>query len=909
MRLSRRVQLNPEVIDSSLQRLNCVSQNIIEADISPTVLALLTSVAPDVVRQRVAELPPRAAGDIGKEEAIDFGGAGMNTALALSLHTVLLSRNRLTTTLGLVQFKNVVRLSLLGNRVQRIEDCEALSLLPSLQYLTLEFNPVTSLPHYRAHILRICSWPDTLNSKNCRLRKLDTRSVLPAEVERAAQCLQREKVTLGELVHRMRFLALLTEAEKRIALHNEIRRRGFMLQDSFLTLTVESIVTRCSAQLLALVDVSTASHLARRLMGGKCRICAVTPESSFDDDNSNEKELSQLATSFGHSLSSSKTLSLQHPYQAELTAFCKDWSRDVFRRATTSLDHRICGLLLNIAHTLGEELTVMDVDYLNKLWFTQIAKVDSFKFYQFRNLKENPVANGNAPTVAARSEKPCEGINGSMKESTWEEFVRVPLIPSETHPHAPRVEAMNGNEDVLSLRSISPITQQTVKCSNVVANCERQKSSCDAPEHSLQKLPEIEKMPNDGNNGNELKKSPKVEKCNSDWASIEEFPLMAPVPFPAPKDELALEQELLHKLKCHVRRRILRLWRSKLRRNQQETLCANFIQRRFEGFLTLSTPTPHAISSTLQMLPRKEQKRVLFQLWREQARMSYAPRLLRLAQLFSRWRWRTYQQEIINYFAAKRRTRTFTEVWHCWAEALHVHIVDRRNRSREKIQNIDVLPDATSGFQSPVRNGCSRMMMSLDRRLKETRDVFLEDCSSFKATTDATPGLTCSTKPSVNGAFNVPQMPHLEGTSATASRISLPMAIPKMVHSPSVQPPFSCEKATQTTLPPSNDGAAEECKDEFCLEAKKAVEVMQADRLRLVDRLIALEQRVCEESLRVQHREEEIEDLKQKLKAMTVREECVGSTIGDYQREIEHLRVIVRALREERRELLRPIFQ
>ncbi|EKF33603.1 hypothetical protein MOQ_002531 [Trypanosoma cruzi marinkellei] len=909
MRLSRRVQLNPEVIDSSLQRLNCVSQNIIEVDISPTVLALLTSVAPDVVRQRVAELPPRDVGDIGKEEAIDFGGAGMNTALALSLHTVLLSRNRLTTTLGLVQFKNVVRLSLLGNRVQRIEDCEALSLLPSLQYLTLEFNPVTSLPHYRAHILRICSWPDTLNSKNCRLRKLDTRSVLPAEVERAAQCLQREKVTLGELVHRMRFLALLTEADKRIALHNEIRRRGFMLQDSFLTLTVERIVTRCSAQLLALVDVSSASHLARRLMGGKCRICAVTPDSSFDDDNSNEKEFSQLATSFGHSLSSSKILSLQHPYQAELTAFCKDWSRDVFRRATTSLDHRICGLLLNIAHTLGEELTVMDVDYLNKLWFTQIAKVDSCKFYQFRNLKEKPMANGNAPTVAARREKPCEGINGSMKESTWEEFVRVPLSPSDTHSHAPRVEAMNGNEDVLSLRSISPITQQTVKCSDAVASRDWQKSSCDAPEHSSQKQPKLDKAPNDGINGDEPKKSPKVEECNSDWASIEELPLMAPVPFPAPKDELALEQELFHKLKCHVRRRILCMWKSKVKRKQQETLCANFIQKRFEGLLLLSTPTPHAISSTLQFLPRKERKRVLFQFWREQARLSYAPRLLRLSQLFSRWRWRTYQHDVINYFTAKRRTRTLNEVWRCWAEALHVHIAGRRNRSEEKIHNIAALPDAMSGFQSPDRNGCSRVMISSDRRLKEPHNVFLENCSSFKVTTDATPGLTCSTKPSVNGACNVPQMPHLEGTPAIVFRSSLPMVIPNMVRSPSVQPPFSCEKATQTTMPHSNDGVTEKCKDEFCLEAKKAVEAMQADRLRLVDRLIALEQRVCEESLRVQHREEEIEDLKQKLKAMTVREECVGSTIGDYQREIEHLKVVIRALREERREMLRSSFQ
>ncbi|RNF20757.1 uncharacterized protein Tco025E_03828 [Trypanosoma conorhini] len=907
MRLSRRVQLSPDVIDSSLQRLNCVSQNIIEVDIHPTVLALLTSVSPDVVRKTVAELPLHDAGSVGQDDGMEFSAAGMNTALASSLHTVLLSRNRLTTTLGLVQFKNVVRLSLLGNRVQRIEDCEALSLLPALQYLTLEFNPVASLPHYRAHMLRICSWPDTLSTKKCRLRKLDARSVLPAEVERAAECLQREKVTLGELVHRMRFLSLLAEAEKRIALHNELRRRGFVLRDTLLNLTVESIVTRCSAQLLALIDVGAASHLARRLMSGKCRMCAMTPENSFDADASAEDELSRVATSFAHSRSSSNMLALQSPYQADLTAFCKDWSRDVFRRAMTSLDHRICGLLLSIARTLGEELTVMDVDHLNKLWFTQVAKVDSCEFYRCQNRRKNLLGGGKLPTFTARRETSRVEVKELTREnSTREEFVRVPLSPTRTHLHTPCVEAKGDGADAFSLRSISPITQHGMHASDVIAAHDRQEAGSAALGDSCRKRPGLPKAPHNGGHTEALVEPATVEEYSSDRASVE-LPLAAPVPFPAPKEEFLLEQELLQKLNWHVRQRVLRVWKTKAWRRRQDKLCLKFTQNRLEGLLLLSTPTLHAVCSTLQLIPRRERKRVLFQFWREQARRSYAPRLLRLAQLFTRWRWRTDQQRIITHFALERRTRILTEVWRSWREALHTRVAEARTRLRESAHIIDAVPNVMTGFQPPTQNGPARMKMSSETHAGESQQTPFESCSLFKVATEATPGLTCSTKLSVNGAVNVPHTIRLVGTPAVASRLSLPMVTPNAAESPSLQPPSLCDKETQTTPPPSNNDPTYESRDKFCLEAKQAVEAMQVDRLRLVDRLIALEQRLSEESLRVQHRDEEIVGLKRKLNAMVLREECVGSTIGDYQREIEHLRAVVQALREERREMLRPI--
>ncbi|ORC93749.1 uncharacterized protein TM35_000016260 [Trypanosoma theileri] len=934
MRLSRRVQLNPEVIDSSLQRLNCVSQDIVEVDIHPTVLSLLTTVAPDEVRRAVAELPPHSTFNNGRreEEQVDFSGAGINTAVAFSLHTVLLSRNRLTKTLGIVQFKNTVRLSLLGNRLQRIEDCEALSLLPSLQYLSLEFNPVTSLPHYRAHILRICSWPDSLQPKSCRLKKLDTRSVLPVEVERAAQCLQREKVTMGELVNRMRFLSLLIEAEKRIALHNEIRRRGFIIQDTLLQLTVENVVTRCSTQLLALVDVSAASHLVRRLMSGKCRLCSISDENSmindenmYDnimDDTHTETETSQLASTLSLSLSRPYTATLNNPKKATIAAFCKDWSRDVFRRAMTSLDHRICELLLSIAHSLGEELTVMDVDRLNKLWFTQVAKVDSCKFYEQDKYKKSTSKIEKLFFSPTKIETPSQKINKVSKIEKKEEeeeeeeeardedmmMVHIEVDSSHQNLNGMRVESET-DIDVISLRNVSPISQRVVSDQrNLVPIKELHEFASAALEEDYISHNNHHQVKN---NSFMPLKLEEVEERNSDRASLF-LPREAPVPFPPPppppiKKKIS-EQEQINLLNHHIKQRIFLKWKSLLWKKQQENLCTKFIQQRLENLLLYSFPTSHAISSMMQMLPRIEKKRVIFRFWYEQARLSYAPRSFRLGQLLMRWRWRTYEKQNINLLTINRRARTLKNVWKRWCEALqnrtaHTNCDSIINHTNIIEKNTNSVPQ----YSLLLHSGCvGNPSLSGKILSKETR-VSFEEWSESKGATDVTQGLTCSTKPSAEAVGEIRILQQVEQTPGVAACLSLPMVTPIAETSPPIRMPLLCEKATQTMALPSYDDLAAEYKAAILAEADEAVAAIQADRLRLVDRVITLEQRVNEECVRVKHREEEIENLKEKLAAMTIREECMKSGLEDYNREIEHLRAVVQALREERRELLRPL--
>ncbi|KEG15325.1 hypothetical protein DQ04_00111250 [Trypanosoma grayi] len=946
MRLSRRLQISPDVIDSSLKRLNCVSQDIVEIDIHPTVLSLLSTAAPDEVRRAVAELPPH---DAAKEDDLDFNSAGMNTALAFSLHTVLLSRNRLTSLLGIIQFRSTVRLSLLGNKVQRIEDCEALSLLPSLQYLSLEFNPVTSLPHYRGHILRICSWPECLHPKNCRLKKLDTRPVLPAEVERAAQCLQREKVTMGELVHRMRFLALLTEAEQRIALHHELRRRGFILQDPVVSLTVENVVTRCSAQLLSLVDVSAATHLARRLMGGRCRLCATssatapnTVENSLVGDTPSDADMSRVAASFSHSLSSSNFISLRNPNKAALTAFCKDWSKDVFRRVMASLDHHICALLLSIAHALDEELTVMDVDHLNKLWFMQVAKVDAWSFHQRQKHNNTPIVNRKPSPNPAKKGKVHSGMH-YMTDLTQEELVRIALSPG-VHADA------GTDKDAASLCGISPIAQRAVEREDVVATHDSKESSCHVLEFSWHELHrmngDVAAMRCAEVNGKQ--EEGEEDARASDKVSVE-TPREAPVPFPTlGQKEQARGKELLFVLHRRLKQRVLYKWQVRAWHRRQNTLCAAFIQKRLAGLLAVSLPTPYAITTTLQLLPRTERKRVLFRLWREQARISYAPRSFRLGQLLMRWRWRTYEQQSINTVAASRRARMLVETWSRWCEMLRSRIAAAKYRSNNHSAKVEEVTAGATPLVTVAASTTSRSRSSGNdglvpepkmsapggprRSTPDARTVSEQlhgSCavwSQSRAATDMTPGLTCSSKPSVEAiaAAAVAAAPtatavttddamrslHAESTPGVVARLSLPMMTPCADASPQIRlpPPPSFDKATQAEVPlPSLDDLAREYKDAVRAEAEEVVAAMQADRVRLVDRVIALEQRANEEAVRVKHRNEEIRDLRQKLTAMTLREECMKSTITDYKREVEHMRAVVEALRAERREVLRPI--
>jgi hypothetical protein len=291
--LSAVVQANPASINSSLEKLSCSAVGIDEVDIYPAVLSALTvKGAPRgvveearVFLQAARRTRALKSHDNGKTSAtvsvsatasLEWGTSSsskehsymesFNVGIAMTLHTVLLSHNRIRNLLGIVQFKHCVRLSLLGNRIRTLEDCEPLALLSDLQYLSLEFNPVTQLPHYRAHLLRICAWPHELSTRTCRLRKLDGAAVTSAEIKHAVLCIQREQAFLPELLYRMQLLAFLEDVEKRQGVHRELRQRGFVLQQPAESVCLETTLERGAAYALGRVPVSGAAHLVRLLV-------------------------------------------------------------------------------------------------------------------------------------------------------------------------------------------------------------------------------------------------------------------------------------------------------------------------------------------------------------------------------------------------------------------------------------------------------------------------------------------------------------------------------------------------------------------------------------------------------------------------------------------------------------------
>ncbi|GET92411.1 hypothetical protein, conserved [Leishmania tarentolae] len=304
--LSSVVRANPRLISSSLEKMSCNAQGITVVDIYPSVLSALTSKGAPVSVAESARMFVQAArcsrhaqglsaeddGDRVQHRQITslcstvttgVGNSNLmvkkksaanedsyltcfNVGIAMSLHTVLLSRNRISSLLGIVQFKHCVCLSLLGNRIRTIEDCEPLALLPDLQYLSLEYNPVTRLPHYRAHLLRICSWPQELSPSTCRLRKLDSAAITTSELKHAMLCLLRESALLPELLYRMQLLAFLVDIENRQRLHRELRLRGFLLHDLGEQVSMELLLERGVAHALSRVGVAGAAHMARQLV-------------------------------------------------------------------------------------------------------------------------------------------------------------------------------------------------------------------------------------------------------------------------------------------------------------------------------------------------------------------------------------------------------------------------------------------------------------------------------------------------------------------------------------------------------------------------------------------------------------------------------------------------------------------
>ncbi|CCW60739.1 unnamed protein product [Phytomonas sp. EM1] len=425
--LSGHIRLHPEDIDRSSQKLTCTSKNIAEVDINPDALWMLVAGGSKKVQGMARaylalsagrKYPNSGAADTaaalpgGKTQ--QMGGSSssaahaahppeepyFNLATAFSLHTVLLSRNHLTQTLGLVQFRNVVRLSLLGNRIRRIEDCEPLGLLSQLAYLSLEFNPVTTVPHYGAHLLRICSFPHPLEDGRCRLRKLDGCAVRMVDITTSALCLQREMVILPELLQRNYLVSFLTHVEKTMRVHAEMRNRGFLIGCLQTNNKLDAIVKHCSKAALCRCGIHETVHATQLLLAKSLRQLKRHKKTALsldpNDHGVNPPLASALSSSFtiDESVETRTALdgstisvlddtteivlgdlqwskdSLRNAEAARVCATCKVCSQEVFRRLISMLDVRLCACLLRIARLLGTSLLSKDVDVLCEMWLS-----------------------------------------------------------------------------------------------------------------------------------------------------------------------------------------------------------------------------------------------------------------------------------------------------------------------------------------------------------------------------------------------------------------------------------------------------------------------------------------------------------------------------------------------------------
>ena len=87
------------------------------------------------------------------------------TSKYTQIHTLYLSNNRLTSLQNIDQFKNLSALFLECNRIERIDALYPLRNLPQLTKLNLDLNPVTKLPLFFAHVLRLCPKLENFNNK------------------------------------------------------------------------------------------------------------------------------------------------------------------------------------------------------------------------------------------------------------------------------------------------------------------------------------------------------------------------------------------------------------------------------------------------------------------------------------------------------------------------------------------------------------------------------------------------------------------------------------------------------------------------------------------------------------------------------------------------------------------------
>ncbi|CCW66455.1 unnamed protein product [Phytomonas sp. Hart1] len=417
--LSSHIRLHPEDLDRSSQKLTCTSKRITEVDINPSALCRLVAKGSNKVqamaRAYVALLTAEADPNI-QPRGLSPGPSNrlapptedsyLNLVLAFSLHTVLLSRNRLTRTLGCVQFRNVVRLSLLGNGLRRVEDCEPLGLLSQLTYLSLEFNPVTALPHYRAHLLRICSFPHSLEDGRCRLRKLDGGTVRMAEITTAALCLQREMGLLPELLQRHHLVSFLTHVEKTMRVHEEMRKCGIVIHCLQTDKKLDEIVKHCSKAVLGKCGIEETVHTTQLLIAQYLKRFKNNQKNVNFMDSSNHEGNPMQISAFSSNLTVNESVemrmgsngsvisvldeaseilledlqwskdTLRNAGAVRTCSNCKVCSQEVFCRLVSMLDVKVCACLLRIARLLGLSLFSKDVDALCGTWLSTVLNTE-----------------------------------------------------------------------------------------------------------------------------------------------------------------------------------------------------------------------------------------------------------------------------------------------------------------------------------------------------------------------------------------------------------------------------------------------------------------------------------------------------------------------------------------------------
>ena len=76
--------------------------------------------------------------------------------ISLRINTVYLSNNDIRDITNVPQFINCISLSLANNLIKFLGDVECLGRMEHLDKLTLEGNPITSMPYYRDYILGLC---------------------------------------------------------------------------------------------------------------------------------------------------------------------------------------------------------------------------------------------------------------------------------------------------------------------------------------------------------------------------------------------------------------------------------------------------------------------------------------------------------------------------------------------------------------------------------------------------------------------------------------------------------------------------------------------------------------------------------------------------------------------------------